>query len=139
MEERKSLPWSNAEVQTFLCLVGDEKIQSELDGATRNERVYNEVSSLMAAHGYERTTQQCRQKLKKLKSDYRAIKDHNGRSGANRKDWKWFHQMDAIYGHRPASNGRESGLNSASSLLEATDNGECLVISHSLPVSLRTE
>ncbi|XP_077100174.1 uncharacterized protein LOC143751496 [Siphateles boraxobius] len=56
---------------------------------------------------------------KKLKSDYRAVKDHNGRSGSNRKSWKWYEQMDGIYGHRPASNGREGGLDSATSLLES--------------------
>ncbi|CAM4571488.1 unnamed protein product [Leuciscus chuanchicus] len=63
--------------------------------------------------------QQCREKLKKLKSDYRAVKDHNGRSGSNRKSWKWYEQMDGIYGHRPVSNGREGGLDSATSLLES--------------------
>uniref|UniRef100_A0A8C2H5W4 Myb/SANT-like DNA-binding domain-containing protein n=1 Tax=Cyprinus carpio TaxID=7962 RepID=A0A8C2H5W4_CYPCA len=99
--------WSVDEVQTFLSLVAEERIQRELDGATRNEKVFQEVAQLLAAHGYHRTYKQCRDKLKKLKSDYRAIKDHNSRSGANRRTWKWFDQMDAIYGSRPASNGRE--------------------------------
>uniref|UniRef100_A0A8C1S3F3 Myb/SANT-like DNA-binding domain-containing protein n=1 Tax=Cyprinus carpio TaxID=7962 RepID=A0A8C1S3F3_CYPCA len=83
------------EVQTFLSLVAEERIQRELDGATRNEKVFQEVAQLLAAHGYHRTYKQCRDKLKKLKSDYRAIKDHNGRSGANRRTWKWFDQIDA--------------------------------------------
>ena len=67
------------------------------------------------------------EKLKKLKSDYRAIKDHNGRSGSNRKTWKWFDQMDAIYGQRPASNGRECGVDSASTLLleSMMEDGKC--------------
>ncbi|KAI3357903.1 hypothetical protein L3Q82_016279, partial [Scortum barcoo] len=72
----------------------------------------------MATHGYNWTVRQCREKLKKLKSDYWTIKDHNGWSGSNRKEWKWFGQMDAIYGHRPASNGREIGVDSAMALLE---------------------
>ncbi|KAG7251546.1 hypothetical protein CRUP_032232 [Coryphaenoides rupestris] len=54
-----------------------------------------------------------------MKSDYRAIKDHNGRSGANRRAWRWFDQMDAIYGHRPANNGREGGLDTATTLLQS--------------------
>uniref|UniRef100_A0AAV2LVI1 Myb/SANT-like DNA-binding domain-containing protein n=1 Tax=Knipowitschia caucasica TaxID=637954 RepID=A0AAV2LVI1_KNICA len=62
----------------------------------------------MAVRGYPRTLQQCRDKLKKLKSDYRAI---------NRRSWRWFAEMDAIYGHRPSNNGRECGVDSASSLL----------------------
>ncbi|KAK7143942.1 hypothetical protein R3I93_014949 [Phoxinus phoxinus] len=119
MATRKNTPWSNEEVQTFLCLVAEDRIQRELDGAKRNEKVYQEVSELLSTHGYNRTFQQCREKLKKQKSDYRAVKDHNGLSGSNRKSWKWYDQMDGIYGHRPASNGREGGLDSATSLLES--------------------
>lgn len=119
MAERKIVPWSNEEVGTFLSLIADSKIQRELDGATRNEKVFQEVSRLMASCGYDRSFQQCREKLKKLKSDYRSIKDHNGRSGSNRKNWRWFDQMDSIYGHRPANSGREGGLDSATTLLES--------------------
>ncbi|XP_051556094.1 uncharacterized protein LOC127442256 [Myxocyprinus asiaticus] len=115
----KPTPWSVNEVQTLLSLVAEERIHRELDGATRNEKVFREVSQLLAAHGYHRTYKQCREKLKKLKSDYRSIKDHNSRSGSNsEKKWKWFDQMDAIYGNRPAINGRESALESATPLLE---------------------
>ncbi|XP_053339437.1 uncharacterized protein LOC128510924 [Clarias gariepinus] len=105
------------EVQTFLSLVAEERIQRELDGATRNEKVFQEVAKLLAAHGYHRTYKQCRDKLKKMKSDYRGIKDHNSRSGSNRRSWKWFDQMDAIYGGRPTSKGREGALDSATPLL----------------------
>ncbi|KAG1971535.1 hypothetical protein F2P79_000023 [Pimephales promelas] len=38
METWKNTAWSNEEVQTFLCLVAEERIQRELDRATRNER-----------------------------------------------------------------------------------------------------
>ncbi|XP_077065632.1 uncharacterized protein LOC143718456 [Siphateles boraxobius] len=112
--------WSVDEVQTFLSLVAEEWIQRELDGATLNEIVFQEVAQLLAAHGYHRNYKQCGDKLRKLKSDYRAIKDHNGRSGASRRTWKWFNQMDSIYGSRPASNGREGALDSATSLLDNT-------------------
>ncbi|KAI3363517.1 hypothetical protein L3Q82_012117 [Scortum barcoo] len=122
---------SNDELQTFLCLVAEERIQRELDGATRNEKVYREVSEL-ASHGYNRTARQCREKLK-LKSDYRTIKNHNGRSGSNRKEWTWFGQMDAIYGHRPASNGREIGVDSATALLETVTEAESLSTFESAP------
>lgn len=122
---RRSTSWSVTEVQTFLCVVAEDRIQKELDGATRNEKVFQEVAQLMAAQGFHRSFQQCRDKLKKLKSDYRQVKDHNSRSGVNRKTWKWFDQMDGIYGHRPANQGKESGLDTATSLLAAIDNGKC--------------
>uniref|UniRef100_A0A8C6SVU2 Myb/SANT-like DNA-binding domain-containing protein n=1 Tax=Neogobius melanostomus TaxID=47308 RepID=A0A8C6SVU2_9GOBI len=121
-------PWSISEVQTFICVVGDEKIQRELDGATRNERIFQELAERMAEFGYTRTSTQCREKLKKLKSDYKENKDYNSKSGADKKVWKWFHQMDAIYGHRPVNSGREGGHDSAATaLLESLteEEGEC--------------
>ncbi|KAM9424306.1 uncharacterized protein KZ484_022757 [Pholidichthys leucotaenia] len=39
--------------------------------------------------------------------------DHNSRSGADRRSWKWFEQMDAIYGHRHASIGRAMARDTA--------------------------
>ncbi|KAK0146562.1 Zinc finger protein with KRAB and SCAN domains 2 [Merluccius polli] len=66
--QKKSTPWSVEEVQTFLSLVAEERIQRELDGTTRNEKIYQEIAQLMATHGYHRTLQQCRDKLKKMKS-----------------------------------------------------------------------
>ncbi|XP_061599252.1 zinc finger protein with KRAB and SCAN domains 2-like [Cololabis saira] len=124
MAAQKSVPWSNSEVETFLNLVAEDRIQKELDGATRNEKVYLQLSQLMSERGYNRTLQQCRDKLKKLKSDYRAVKDHNGRSGASRKNWKWLTQMDDIYGQRPSSNGRESGLDSATVHIETLNKDD---------------
>ena len=36
----KTLAWANKEVETFLCILGEEEVQRELDGAVRNEKVY---------------------------------------------------------------------------------------------------
>ncbi|KAL1250551.1 hypothetical protein QQF64_018347 [Cirrhinus molitorella] len=118
--------WSVDEVQAFLSLIAEERIQRGLDGATRNENVFQEVAQLLAAHGYHRTYKQCRDKLKKLKSDYRSIKDQNSRSGSNRQTWKWYDQMDAIYVARPTSIGREGALDSATPLFESTIDDETL-------------
>uniref|UniRef100_A0A3P8U1L7 Myb/SANT-like DNA-binding domain-containing protein n=1 Tax=Amphiprion percula TaxID=161767 RepID=A0A3P8U1L7_AMPPE len=111
------------EVETLLSLVADQRTQKELDGVMKK---YKEVSERMATHGYSRTMKQSWEKLKNIKSDYRSIKDHNGRTGSNWRCWMWFSQMDAIYGHRPVSNGRESGF--AAALLETMlEDGECFV------------
>ncbi|XP_029902354.1 zinc finger and SCAN domain-containing protein 20-like [Myripristis murdjan] len=114
----KPVAWTDEEVETLLCLVADDRVQRELDGATRNQRVYREVSERMAAHGYPRTVKQCREKLKELQSDYRAVKEHSGRSGSKRRDWEWFSRRDAIYGRRPASDGFELGLALLETMIE---------------------
>ncbi|XP_056320810.1 uncharacterized protein LOC130234594 [Danio aesculapii] len=119
MSARSSQTWSTREVQTFLAIIGDEKVQLELDGMVRNEKVFQHVSERMAAEGFQRTAEQCRLKCKKMRGDYHKIKAHNSRSGVNRKSWKWFDTMDAIYEHRPASLGRSGGIDSATSLLES--------------------
>ncbi|XP_062404233.1 uncharacterized protein LOC134094642 isoform X2 [Sardina pilchardus] len=122
MEDQRSkvIPWSMSEVQTFLNVMAEGRIQKELAGATRNEKVFREIAQLMAGHGYHRTFQQCRDKLKKMKFDYRQAKDHNNRSGPNRKTWKWFGEMDALY--RRLNQGKENGGDNATSLLQAIAN-----------------
>ncbi|XP_061656315.1 uncharacterized protein si:dkey-261j15.2 isoform X1 [Phyllopteryx taeniolatus] len=97
MALRKFNRWSETEVAIFLKLVAEERIQQELEGH-RNGKVYKELSQRMATHGYDRSPQTCREKLKKMKSDYNAIKEHSRRGILYRSDWKWFGQMEAIYG-----------------------------------------
>ena len=116
---KKSTPWLVEEVTTFLHYIADDKIQRELDGTTRNIKVFQEVSTQMSTSGYSRTVVQYREKLKKMKSEYRQVKDNNNTSGAGRKQWKWFDLLDQMYGHRPANVGSEGGLDSATALLES--------------------
>lgn len=73
---------------TFLGIISEERVQRELDGMVRNENVFQHVSERMAAEGFQRTSEQCRIKFKKLWSDYRKVKDHSSQSGVNRKNWK---------------------------------------------------
>jgi hypothetical protein len=53
-------------VETFLCILGEEEVQRELDGAVRNEKVFQLVSDRMVVFGFMKTTEQCHQKSKKL-------------------------------------------------------------------------
>ncbi|XP_040294331.1 zinc finger and SCAN domain-containing protein 29-like [Bufo bufo] len=119
MPANNSRVWLSEELSTFLAIIGDGVIQSELDGSVRNEKVYKDISQRMAAEGFERTSGQCRAKLKKLKAQYKKIKDANSRSGNCPTAWRWYDAMDAIYGHRPANQGREGGLDSATVILES--------------------
>ena len=57
---------------------GDDVIQCQLEGCKRNKDVYKKISRLMQEKGYIKTAVQCREKIKKLKGEYRKIKDqHN--------------------------------------------------------------
>ena len=56
----------------------------------------------MEEEGCERTGSQCREKVKKLRGDYRKIKDNNNESGRVRRSSKIFEAKDRILGHKPA-------------------------------------
>ncbi|XP_070412052.1 zinc finger and SCAN domain-containing protein 32-like [Nothobranchius furzeri] len=91
-------PWSSKEVEIFLSLLANDRIQRKLDGSERNEKIFQGLAQAMSTHSYERSSEQCSEKIKKLEAEYRSVKDHNSRSGADRRHWKWFTDMDAIYG-----------------------------------------
>jgi len=67
---------------------GKDAIQAQLEGCKHNKEVYTKVSKEMKEAGYERSLEQCRDKIKKLRAEYRKVKDKNRQSGNNRRTWK---------------------------------------------------
>ena len=56
--------------------------------------------------GYKRSFEQCREKIKKLKKEYRRIKDRLEESGGGRDEevqWSYYEAMDKILGHKPST------------------------------------
>lgn len=99
MDKKNVDRWSDDEVQALLSLYAEESIQQQLHGATRNDKVYSCISARLDELDIHRSSKQVREKLKKLKQDYKKIKDHNNRSGCDRKSGKWFERLDAVLGH----------------------------------------
>ncbi|XP_040006146.1 uncharacterized protein LOC120802417 isoform X2 [Xiphias gladius] len=95
--------WSHEETQALIAVWSEEKIQRELEESFRNEKVYREVSRRLAAMGMGRSAKQCREKIKKLKQEYRKIKTHSERSGAFGKTFRWYEAMNTIMSERPAA------------------------------------
>ena len=88
----------------MIALWGEEDIQAKLEGTTRHIKVFETISNKLKDLGFEgRMVVQCREKVRKLKADYRKTKAHNNRSGRNRKTSRYMDQLDTILGHRPAS------------------------------------
>ena len=73
----KMTSWSDAETFLLLDLWGDEAVQALLEGCTRNRHVYERISGDLQKGGYNRTWSQCRDKLKKLKKEYKKLKDYH--------------------------------------------------------------
>ena len=95
--------WSDKEVKALIAIWGESNVQEELDGAVRNQAIYQRIAKQLHEQGYERDWKQCRAKIKNLKTKYREVKDHNGETGRGRITCKFYKELDRILGHRPAS------------------------------------
>ena len=80
---------------------GDDQIQAQLEGCKQNQNIFAKISLELSKEGYERTTQQCRDKIKKLKVEYRKIRIKERKQ--ERIEWDFFDVLDEILGHKPAS------------------------------------
>ena len=78
-------------------------MQAQLEGCKRNAQVFERISCEMKDIGYDRTGVQCREKIKKLRGEYKKIKDKKGKTGEGNKPWKYFENLDSVLGHKPAT------------------------------------
>uniref|UniRef100_A0A665U2B7 Myb/SANT-like DNA-binding domain-containing protein n=1 Tax=Echeneis naucrates TaxID=173247 RepID=A0A665U2B7_ECHNA len=95
----KKKKWTDGEVQALLSLYSTEEIQRDFDSSECNTKIFAGISSQLALLGIHHTAEQCREKINKLKQDYKILKDHYNKSGSDRK---WYDALDSILGHRPA-------------------------------------
>ena len=65
--------WMDTEVFQLISCWSEEGIQEHLEGCKRNKHIYERLSKLLAEHNIEKTGQQCRTKVKKLRQDYKKI------------------------------------------------------------------
>ena len=69
---QKTVPWSIEEVNMFLSLLADERIQQKLDGAMQNKKSLVrwsrtiDIYRCIATYSHQRPFEQCREKLKKV-------------------------------------------------------------------------
>ena len=102
VEMAARVDWSESETVKLIEVWGEESIQSELEGCKRNKQVYDKIARELKAAGFERTAVQCRDKIKKLRGEYKKVKDHNDETGRDRKSFVFDDQLNDILGHRPS-------------------------------------
>ncbi len=95
--------WSDEETLKLIEIWSEDGIQAQLEGCKRNKVIYDKIARQMTVAGFERTAEQCRDKVKKLKGEYRKIKDKHGKTGEGRKRWKFLEAMDTVLGNKPAT------------------------------------
>ena len=95
--------WTDEETLKLIEIWGEDAIQAMLEGCRRNKDIFVKISKEMEAAGFSKTAHQCSSKIKKLRFEYRKIKDKHGKTGEGRKDWRFYEAMDQVLGHKPAT------------------------------------
>ncbi|XP_062823985.1 1-aminocyclopropane-1-carboxylate synthase-like protein 1 isoform X1 [Anolis carolinensis] len=98
--------WSDPEVAQLLHLWADAAVQAELESCLRNQHVFNRIAEVLREKGIRRTGDQCREKIKKMKLEYRRLKDSGragtgprvgaGAGGGGGRPWKFFQVLDRV-------------------------------------------
>ncbi|XP_061577494.1 1-aminocyclopropane-1-carboxylate synthase-like protein 1 isoform X2 [Cololabis saira] len=88
--------WTDPEIVELLQLWSDESVQIELESSLRNQRVFDRIAHVLREKGIYRTGDQCREKIKKMKLEYRRIKDNH-----KMRTWKFYDVMDRVLSNRP--------------------------------------
>lgn len=128
MDQKASARWTDDEVQALLSIYAQDDIQQELKTAARNEKVYAKISGKLGELDIEHSAKRCREKLKKLKQDYKRIKDHNNNNnstkGSEQRTNKWFDRLDALLGDRDRDRDRPTFSGAAAAAKEVTETDE---------------
>ena len=100
--------WTATETRLLIDSWSQDNIQKQLHGAKRNDNVFTQIVDTLAKCGYQRTSQQCRAKIKALKKKNKEIADRVRKSGEGREsdvgevpaDFPFFDDIDAVMGGR---------------------------------------
>ena len=93
--------WTREEVSKLISIWSDATIQEQLEGCRQNSQVYKKISDDLRSAGFARTLEQCREKIKKLKTEYKKIKYKRDQTGQGRyPEWEYFDTLNEVLGHK---------------------------------------
>ncbi|KAK0165751.1 hypothetical protein PV328_004246 [Microctonus aethiopoides] len=88
--------WTSPCVMLFLETY--KSMEVILHSGTRSQKKISEkIAKELQKKGYDVTEPQCASKLRSLKKSYKSNKDHNSKSGNDRKTWQYFNIMKEIF------------------------------------------
>ena len=93
--------WSTVETLCLIDCWSEDEIETDLSGVHRNRHVYSKISYKMREHGYLRSWDACRNKIKSLRVQYLRAKQQNNTSGQERTKFMFFEHIDKFMGTRP--------------------------------------
>lgn len=96
--------WACEEIQALIDIWSDEYISEQLSATHKNSEIYAIFSKQLREKGYNRSPEQCRIKVKKLRQKYIQVRDALGKTGSSGKEkdkFIWFDEIDKILGTKP--------------------------------------
>ncbi|KAG7272307.1 hypothetical protein CRUP_011232 [Coryphaenoides rupestris] len=87
--------WPLGETQALLNVWAEHSVQRQMEGLSRNEEVIQYMVGELAKLGIRRTSTQVREKLKKLRQQYKAVKTRD-----QTKSFPFFDLMDSVLGDK---------------------------------------
>lgn len=63
--------WSDSETEALLEIWCSQDVQESLKGSTANRIVYTQIAEVLVSQGYQRTPDQCQNRIKRLKANFR--------------------------------------------------------------------
>ena len=73
--------WTHEETFKLINLWSEDVIQAQLEGCRRNSQVYQKIADGLCEAGFSHTMEQCQDKIKKLKSEHKKIRDKRETTG----------------------------------------------------------
>ncbi|XP_070552455.1 uncharacterized protein [Ptychodera flava] len=68
-----------------------------------HKQLWNEINNEMKDRGYTFTADQCLNKWKSLKREYKSTVDHNSHTGNNKKTCLFYEEFNRLYGNKPST------------------------------------
>ncbi len=88
----------------MLTLWANPAVQEELLLNVRNNKVYSCLSAKLASLGFNKAPRKCREKIKKLKQEYKRVKNGQHRGGSySTRTSAWFAIMDDVLTSKAAA------------------------------------
>nr|XP_003223685.1 PREDICTED: uncharacterized protein LOC100553256 [Anolis carolinensis]XP_008113300.1 PREDICTED: uncharacterized protein LOC100553256 [Anolis carolinensis]XP_008113301.1 PREDICTED: uncharacterized protein LOC100553256 [Anolis carolinensis]XP_016850725.1 PREDICTED: uncharacterized protein LOC100553256 [Anolis carolinensis] len=92
----KGTHWGFHEIQDLLDIWGEKKVQDALRAVHINIDVFEEIAEQMRKRGRSRTAEECRNKTKAMRLEYKRVQAHNKCLGNARKTCAFYAKLENI-------------------------------------------
>ncbi|XP_061570539.1 uncharacterized protein zgc:113263 isoform X2 [Cololabis saira] len=100
-EKGATSSWLDEETLGLIDIWGEEDVQKALRGFLHNGHVYAEISERMQDLGFSKSPDQCRWKVKSLRTNFRLCYDK--KKSGRKADYKFYNQLEQILGQEAVS------------------------------------